>query len=78
MICAHAQMSSRAISARYNLRLLRSQICCGEYSLEQLLMFIKNLLDISSVGVTTYTYKSVNDVNVYGRDVKFDFQNRSD
>ena len=31
------------------------------------------VLDISSVGRSTYTYKSVNCVNVYGRDVTLDF-----
>ena len=30
------------------------------------------VIDISSVGRSTYTYKSVNCVNVYGRDVTLD------
>ena len=30
----------------------------------------------ASVGGTTYTYKSGNHVNVYGRDVNFDFQKK--
>ena len=41
-------------------------------------MFNEKVFDISSVGGTRYTDKSVNHVNVYGSDVKFDFQNRPD
>ena len=37
-------------------------------------MFNENGFEISSVGRSTYTYKSVNPVNVYGRDVTLDFQ----
>ena len=37
-------------------------------------MFNQNVFEISSVGRSTYTYKSVNRVNVYGRDVSLDFQ----
>ena len=36
------------------------------------LMLNQIALDISSVGRSTYTYKSVNCVNVYGRDVTLD------
>ena len=43
----------------------RSQICCAE----QLLMFNQNIFEISSVGRSTYTFKYVNCVNVYSRDV---------
>ena len=43
----------------------RSQICYAE----QLLMFNQNVFEISSVGRSTYTCKSVNCVSVYGRDV---------
>ena len=39
-----------------------------------MLMFNQNVFEISSVGRSTYTYKSVNCVNVYGRDVTLDFQ----
>ena len=39
--------------------------CCAE----QLLMFNQNVFDISSVHKSTYTHKSVNRLNVYGRDV---------
>ena len=39
-------------------------------------MFNENVFDISSVGRSTYTYKSVNRVNVYGKDVTLDFQNK--
>ena len=54
----------------------RSQICCGFCCDEQSLMLNQNVLDISSVGIrSTYTYKSVNRVNVYGRDETLDFQN---
>ena len=42
--------------------------CCAE----QLLMVNQIVLDISSVGRSTYTYKSVNCVNVYGGDVTLD------
>ena len=35
-------------------------------------MFIKNVFEISSVGRNIFTYKSVNCVNVYGRDVTLD------
>ena len=38
----------------------------------QSLMLNQIVLDISSVGRSTYTYKSVNCVNVYGRDVTLD------
>ena len=41
---------------------------------EQLQMFNQNVFEISSVGRSTYIYKSVNCVNVYGRDVTLDFQ----
>ena len=41
-------------------------------------MFNENVFDISSVGGTTYTDKSVNHVNVYGRDVNLDFKNKPD
>ena len=41
-------------------------------------MFNENVFDISSVGGTTYTYKRVNHVNVYGRDENLDFQNQPD
>ena len=39
-------------------------------------MFNQNVFEISSVGrsTSTYTYKSVNCVNVYGRDVTLDLQ----
>ena len=60
----------------------RSQICCGFGCAEESLMLNQIILDISSVGRTTYTismhthsytaYKSVNCVNVYGRDVTLD------
>ena len=39
-------------------------------------MFNQNLLDISSVGRSTYTNESVNRVNVYGGEVTLDFQNK--
>ena len=45
-------------------------MCCAE----QLLMYNHNVFEISSVGRSTYTYKSVSRVNVYGRDVTLDFQ----
>ena len=35
-------------------------------------MLNQNVLDISSAGRSAYTYKSVNCVNVYGRDVTLD------
>ena len=54
----------------------RSQICCGFCCAEQSLMLSQNVLDISSVGGSTYTYKSVNRVNVYGGDETLDFQNK--
>ena len=38
----------------------------------QSLMLNQIVLDISSVGRSTYTYKSVNCVSVYGRDVTLD------
>ena len=38
----------------------------------QSLMLNQIVLDISSVGRSIYTYKSVNCVNVYGRDVTLD------
>ena len=38
--------------------------------------FNQNVLDTSSVGRSTYTYKSVNHVNLYGRDETLDFQNK--
>ena len=41
---------------------------------EQLLMFNQNVFEILSVGRSTYTYKSVNRVNVNGRDVTLNFQ----
>ena len=44
-------------------------MCCGFCCAKQSLMFNQIVLDISSVGRSTYTYKSVNCVNVYGRDV---------
>ena len=37
-----------------------------------------NVFEISSVGRSTYTYKSVNRVNVYGRDVTLDYQTNLD
>ena len=37
-------------------------------------MFNQNVFEIASVGRSTYTYKSVNCVNVYGRDVTSDLQ----
>ena len=37
-------------------------------------MFNQNVFEISSVGRSTYTNKSVNCVNVYGRDVTSDLQ----
>ena len=37
-------------------------------------MLNQNVFEISSVSRSTYTYKSVNRVNVYGRDVTLDFQ----
>ena len=37
-------------------------------------MFNQNVFEISSVGRSTCTYKSVNCVNVYGRDVTLDLQ----
>ena len=37
-------------------------------------MFNQNVFEISSAGRSTYTYKRVNRVNVYGRDVTLDFQ----
>ena len=40
-------------------------------------MFNQNVLEISSAGGSTYTYKSVNCVNVYGRDVTLDLQTNS-
>ena len=50
----------------------RSEICCGFCCAEQSLMLNQTILDISSVGRSTYTYKSVNCVNVNGRDVTLD------
>ena len=50
----------------------RSHICCGFCCAEQSLMLNQIVIDISSVGRSTYTYKSVNCVNVYGRDVTLD------
>ena len=44
------------------------QICCVFCCAEQSLMLNQIVLDISSVGRSTYTYKSVNRVNVYGRE----------
>ena len=37
-------------------------------------MFNQNVFEISSVGTSTYTYKSVNCVNFYDRDVTLDLQ----
>ena len=37
-------------------------------------MFNQNVFEISSVGRSTYTYKNVNRVNVYSKDVTLDFQ----
>ena len=37
-------------------------------------MLNQNVFKISSVGRSTYTYKSVNGVNVYGRDVTSELQ----
>ena len=51
----------------------RSQICCDFCCAEQSLMLNQNVLDISSAGRSAYTYKCVNCVNVYGRDVTLDF-----
>ena len=48
-------------------------MCCAH---KQLLMFNQNIFEISSVGRSTYTYKSVNCVNVYGRDVNFKSSNK--
>ena len=42
----------------------RSQICCGFSCAGQSLLLNQIVLDISSVGRSTYTYKSVNCVNV--------------
>ena len=50
----------------------RSEICCGFCCAEQSLMLNQTILDISSVGRSTYTYKSVNCVNVNSRDVTSD------
>ena len=50
----------------------RSEICCGFCCAEQSLMLNQTILDISCVGRSTYTYKSVNCVNVNGRDVTLD------
>ena len=50
----------------------RSEICCGFCCAEQSLMLNQTILDISSVGRSTYTCKSVNCVNVNGRDVTLD------
>ena len=37
-------------------------------------MFNQNVFEISSVGRSTYTYKSLNCVNFYGRDVTLDLR----
>ena len=55
-----------------------SQICCGFCCAEQSLMLNQIELDISSVGWSTYTYKSVNCVNVYGTTVKVASDSASD
>ena len=39
-----------------------------------MLIFNQKVFEISSVGRSTYTYKSVNCVTVYDRDVTLDFQ----
>ena len=36
----------------------------------------QNVFEIPCVGRSTYTYKSVNRVSVYGRGVTVDFQNK--